>query len=196
MSERPEGITPSQTVGPFFAYALTPLGRYRLGDLAGSDLVTDDAVGERIRIAGRLLDGDGAPVADGMIEIWQADGQGRFAHPLDARGPRNSAFKGFGRTPTDEEGRWSFATVKPGRVPGPDGVLQAPHVSVAVFARGMLRHVLTRIYFEDEPANGEDPILARVPPERRATLIARKDGGAYAFDIRLQGDGETVFFEA
>lgn len=199
MTDRPAGITPSQTVGPFFSYALTPLGRYRLDDLVTDDLRTPDAVGEPIVIEGRLLDGDGEPVADGLIEVWQADGSGRYARPANARGP-NALFRGFGRAATDANGRFRFRTVKPGRVPGPKGADQAPHLDVAVFARGLLRQLVTRIYFADESANADDPILALVPPERRGTLIAaRTEGGAeavYGFDIRLQGDGETVFFEA
>ncbi len=196
--ERPDGITPSQTVGPFFAYALTPTGRYAIADLAGADLVTDDAAGARIRIIGRLLDGDGLPVSDAMIEIWQADGAGRY--PGHDPALSNARFKGFGRCETGREGAFAFRTVKPAGVPGPDGARQAPHVNVGVFARGLLRRVSTRLYFEDEPANAEDPILALVPAERRATLVARRetDSGepVYRLDIRLQGEHETVFFEA
>jgi len=133
-----------------------------------------------------------------MLEIWQADAVGRYAHPADQRAPPNAAFKGFGRVGTDREGRFCFETVKPGAVPGPGGALQAPHIAVVVFSRGMLTHVFTRIYFADEPANAADPILAMVPADRRPTLIARReDGGAqpiWLFDVRLQGDGETVFF--
>jgi len=192
---RPLGITPSQTVGPFFAYALTPRGRYALADLATDDLTTDDAVGTRIRIEGRVLDGDGAAVTDAMIEVWQADGEGRYCG-TDAA-PSNSAFRGFGRAPTDLDGRFAFTTVKPGRVPGPGG-LQAPHINLGVFARGVLRRMFTRLYFEDESAaNRSDPILALVPQEARETLIAKRSGeGCYSFDIRLQGANETVFFEA
>lgn len=197
MTER--GITPSQTVGPFFAYCLTPRG-YDFSELVLNDLVTDDASGERIRIEGRVFDGDGQPVTDAMIEIWQADAQGRYAHPADGRAAPNARFRGFGRAGTDEEGRYGFTTVKPGRVPGPDGGLQAPHINVHVFARGVLRHMMTRIYFADEAANEADPILALVPAERRGTLLARRDGQhdlpVYVFDIRLQGEDETVFFEA
>jgi protocatechuate 3,4-dioxygenase alpha subunit len=196
--DRPGGITPSQTVGPFFAYALTPTGRYAIGDLAGHDLVTDDVAGTRIRIEGRLLDGDGAPVSDAMIEIWQADGEGRY--PGHDPALSNARFKGFGRCETDRDGAFAFRTVKPAGVPGPGGRPQAPHVNVGVFARGILRRLFTRLYFEDEPANGDDPILALVPTERRRTLIARREAGSgegvYRLDIRLQGDGETVFFEA
>jgi protocatechuate 3,4-dioxygenase alpha subunit len=195
---RPDGITPSQTVGPFFSYALTPTGRYAIADLAGNDLVTDDAAGARIRIAGRLIDGDGAPVADAMIEIWHADGEGRY--PGHDPALSNARFKGFGRSETDREGAFSFRTVKPATVPGPDGGRQAPHVNVGVFARGILRRLFTRLYFDDEAGNASDPILALVPADRRGTLIARRETGSgepvYRLDIRLQGEGETVFFEA
>jgi protocatechuate 3,4-dioxygenase, alpha subunit len=191
------GITPSQTVGPYFAFGLTPTD-YDWNLAIGNDLVTADASGERIRIVGRVLDGDGAPVVDSMLEIWQADAGGRYAHPADERAPPNAAFKGFGRVGTDREGRFSFETIKPGAVPGPGGKPQAPHIAVVVFSRGMLTHVFTRIYFADEPANAADPILAAVPADRRPTLIARREdhGGqpTYLFDVRLQGDGETVFF--
>ena len=197
MTER--GITPSQTVGPFFAYCLTPRG-YDFSELVSNDLVTDDTSGERIRIEGRVFDGDGQPVTDAMIEIWQADAQGRYAHPADGRAAPNARFRGFGRAGTDDEGRYGFTTVKPGPVPGPDGRLQAPHINVHVFARGVLRHMMTRIYFADEAANEADPILALVPADRRGTLVARRDGQhglpTYVFDIRLQGEDETVFFEA
>jgi protocatechuate 3,4-dioxygenase alpha subunit len=195
MAER--GITPSQTVGPFFHFSLTPTD-YDFRGIAGDNLVTLDAVGAPIRIAGRLIDGAGNPVPDAMIEIWQADGAGRYA----GSEPRaNTSFKGFGRAATSKEGAFGFTTVKPGAVPGPDGRLQAPHINVGVFARGMLKRLFTRIYFEGEPGNASDAILALVPTERRATLLARNDGigdglPLFVFDIRLQGDGETVFFEA
>jgi protocatechuate 3,4-dioxygenase alpha subunit len=192
------GITPSQTVGPFFGSALTPKD-YDWNEAIGNDLVTPDASGERIRIDGQVLDGDGAPVADAMVEIWQADAAGRYAHPADRRALPNAAFKGFGRSGTDHDGRFGFATIKPGAVAGPEGQLQAPHIAVVVLSRGMLTHVFTRIYFADEAANAADPVLALVPPDRRPTLIARRedrDGQpVYVFDIRLQGDGETVFFD-
>jgi protocatechuate 3,4-dioxygenase, alpha subunit len=150
--------------------------------------------GERIRITGRVLDGAGAPVADAMVEIWQADAQGRYA---TAETRANAAFQGFGRAECDAEGRYRFTTVKPGRVPGPNGALQAPHINVGLFARGVLRRMFTRIYFADEAANDADPILALVPEDARDTLIARQvEPGVYTFDIRLQGDNETVFFEA
>jgi protocatechuate 3,4-dioxygenase alpha subunit len=201
------GITPSQTVGPFFAYGLTPQGRcdwkpndlYRWKDTAGDNLVTSDASGELIRLQGRVLDGDGVAINDAMIEIWQADAQGRYAHPGDARARPNTKFQGFGRSATDKGGVYAFETIKPGPVPGPDGGLQAPHILVCIYSRGMLRQLYTRLYFSDEAANASDAILALVPADRRDTLIAKRqtaDGRpTYQFDIRLQGEGETVFFD-
>lgn len=191
-------ITPSQTVGPYFKYGLTPGRDYQWNDAFGNDLVTPDISGERIHIVGQVFDGDGAAVPDSMLEIWQADAQGRFADPQDARALPNSAFKGFGRCGTDANGGFSFQTIKPGSVPGPDGKPQAPHILLAVFARGMTQQAITRIYFEEESANAADPILALVPVDRRATLIAKRedrDVPAYRFDVRLQGDSETVFFD-
>jgi protocatechuate 3,4-dioxygenase, alpha subunit len=191
---KPSGITPSQTVGPYFAYCLTPR-EYDGRELATGDLITQDAVGARIRIDGVVYDGDGAPVPDAFVEIWQADGEGRYAHPKGGL-PGNAEFKGFGRTECDGAGRFSFTTVKPGPVPGPNGVAQAPHLNVGLFARGVLRRLFTRVYFADEAGNAADPVLALVPEDRRYTLIARKDGASsYRFDIRIQGDHETVFFE-
>ena len=193
------GITPSQTVGPFFKYGLTPGGKYDWNDAFTSNLVTPDVSGERIRVEGRVFDGDGQPVPDAMLEVWQADAQGRFADPQDKRALPNAAFRGFGRCGTDENGIFAFDTVKPGQVPDPDGKPQAPHILLAVFARGMLRHLYTRIYFGDEAANQADPVLAMVPADRRATLIASRESGGgnavYRLDLRLQGDDETVFFE-
>jgi protocatechuate 3,4-dioxygenase alpha subunit len=192
------GITPSQTAGPYFAFALTPGAAYAYPALVGNDLATPDAVGAPIAIVGRLLDGKGKPVPDGFLELWQADGAGRYAGQDKGQ---NSAFKGFGRAATDSEGTYRFRTVKPGPVEAPGGGMQAPHIDVAIFARGILRRVFTRVYFADEPANDTDAILTLVPAERRGTLIARPDGVAdgiprYVFDIRLQGEEETVFFEA
>ena len=190
--------TPSQTVGPYFAYGLTPEQYgYAFSSIAGGVLATEAGDGERIRIEGRVLDGAGAAVSDAMVEIWQADGQGRYAHPADSRSS-NARFRGFGRvgTGTDPEHRFVFETVKPG-APG-EG--QAPHVNLVLFLRGLLSHAYTRIYFPDEAeANAADPVLAAVPAERRATLIAAREesGGTplYRFDIHLQGDRETVFFD-
>lgn len=191
------GLTPSQTVGPFFAYGLVSAGAYVWPDAFSNNLVTPDASGERIRIVGHVYDGDGVPVPDAMLEIWQADAQGRFSDPQDTRGQTNSSFRGFGRVGTSPEGAFAFKTVKPGAVPAPEGgAMQAPHIVMAIFARGMLLHLYTRIYFSDEAANATDPVLAQVPDDRRATLIARReDAGAYRLDVHLQGDDETVFFE-
>jgi protocatechuate 3,4-dioxygenase alpha subunit len=194
-----KGITPSQTVGPFFKYGLTPNDQYDWNDAFTGNLVTPDATGERIRVEGRVFDGDGAPVPDAMLEIWQADAQGRFADRQDKRALPNTKFRGFGRVGTDANGTYAFDTIKPGAVPDPDGKPQAPHLLLAVFARGMLRHLYTRIYFDGEAANAGDPVLALVPSDRRATLIAERQPGngsaVYKLDLRLQGDGETVFFD-
>jgi protocatechuate 3,4-dioxygenase, alpha subunit len=195
---KPLGLTPSQTVGPYFAYGLTSNGRYDWNDAFSNNLVTPDTIGERIRIEGRVFDGDGNHVPDCMLEIWQADAQGRFADPQDKRAQPNSSFKGFGRCGTDANGGYAFDTIKPGVVLDPDGKPQAPHLVLAVFARGMLLQNYTRIYFDGEAGNADDPVLALVPADRRATLIAtRQPGGnaVYRFDIHLQGDKETVFFD-
>jgi protocatechuate 3,4-dioxygenase, alpha subunit len=200
-------ITPSQTVGPFFAYGLTPKGRsqwdpnghYSWKETVGDNLVTPDASGEKIRIEGQVTDGDGLPISDAMIEIWQADAQGRYASPRDNRALPNARFKGFGRSATDKNGVYSFDTIKPGTVPGANGKMQAPHVIVCIHSRGMLRQVYTRLYFPDETSNTSDQILNLVPADRRQTLLARKEAGEgqplYRFDIRVQGDNETVFFD-
>ncbi len=189
--------TPSQTVGPFFAYGLTPEQYgYDFKELAGGRLIDDETEGERIHIVGRVLDGEGKAVDDAMVEIWQADAQGRYAHPADPRGS-NLAFKGFGRygTGTDPECRYMFDTIKPGSVEG-----QAPHITMCVMCRGMLSHAFTRVYFSDErQANGNDAVLATVPEDRRGTLIAEREetvaGVIYRFDVHLQGAEETVFFD-
>ena len=181
--------TPSQTVGPFFSFGL----EWDDGPFAVPG-GTDGA----IRIEGRLLDGTGDPVPDGLIETWQADPDGRFAHPDDPRGMvACEGFRGFTRCPTDPEGRWSLLTLKPGPVPGPDGSVQAPHLVVSVFARGLLTRLVTRIYFGDEEAaNLADPVLAslRGGEADRATLIAAPVEDGYRLDIHLQGRDETVFF--
>jgi protocatechuate 3,4-dioxygenase alpha subunit len=184
------GSTPSQTVGPFFGFAL-PYD-------AGPGLV-DEGHPDAIRIEGVVYDGAGAPVPDALIEIWQANQAGRYAHPDDDREelPLDDGFLGFGRCATDPDGRFWFRTLKPGAVPGPGGAPQAPHVAVNVLARGLLRQLPTRIYFPDEAeANAADPVLAAIEDAAaRETLIAREDGGVLRFDIRLQGDSETVFFD-
>jgi len=188
-------LTGSQTVGPFFSPALLR------EDARRNVLTQPETAGERIRIEGRVLDGDGVPVPDAMVEIWQANAHGRFNHPADnGPGPLEPSFLGFGRSGTAEDGSYWFETVKPGPVPFDveRQRLQAPHICVTVFARGLLTHLVTPLYFEDEPTNALDPVLQCVPDPRRATLLARREtGGAaivYRFDIVLQGAGETAFF--
>lgn len=192
------GITPSQTVGPYFAYCLTP-SRYPLHEVFSTDLTVPGLEGERIVVTGRVFDGDGLGISDAMVEIWQADAKGGFDHASQATSKSNKGFKGFGRAETTQDGTYTFTTVKPGRVPGADGKLQAPHLAVTVFSRGMLTHLFTRIYFDDETCNAEDQVLNLIPADRRATLIAKTVAGAgktYQLDIRIQGGDETVFFEA
>jgi len=183
--------TGHQTVGPYLHIGLTWLNTARI---AGPGVQ-----GERVTIRGQLLDGDGAGVDDGMIEIWQANAQGRYAHPEDRqKKPLEPGFRGFGRIPTNARGGFRFSTIKPGRVPGPGGTLQAPHLAVAVFMRGSLKHLATRIYFPGEAANAADPILKLVPPARRATLVAKRVAGrkgALEWNVVLQGKDETVFFD-
>jgi protocatechuate 3,4-dioxygenase alpha subunit len=185
--------TPWQTVGPYVSIGTTWL--------VHGNLVGDDVTGQRITLEGTLVDGHGAPIPDGMIEIWQANAHGRYRHPEDARDlPLEPGFTGFGRVLTDDQGRFRFETVKPGRVPGFDGRSQAPHIVVSVFGRGVIKRLCTRIYFADEASNADDPVLARVPAQRRGTLIAQREReGAYRFDVVIQGDahgwGETVFFD-
>ena len=201
-----EGITPSQTVGPFFAM--------RLPWPDGPFVVPADTRGA-MTIVGRLYDGAGNVIPDGLVETWQADPAGRFAHPDDPRGPSAAgyaSFRGFGRCPTAPDGSYRIVTLKPGPLPAPDagpGATEAPHLDVTVFARGLLDRLVTRLYFPDEPgANAADPVLASIADDRRATLIARAEpagpadpgdpsgpGTVLRFDIRLQGDGETVFFD-
>lgn len=198
MTERPgsrPGLTPSQTVGPFFHYGLTPGETYATPTTIGSSVAPEGTAGTRIAVSGRVFDGAGDPVPDAMIEWWQADSVGRYAHPADGRAGGSNTFAGIGRAATDAQGVWRIETVKPGRVAGPGGALQAPHAVIIVFARGMLTHLFTRIYFADEASNQDDAILALAPADRRHTLIAAKTDDGYRFDIRLQGEGETVFFD-
>lgn len=182
--------TPSQTVGPYFRIGLPTDGQ--------AELVSTDAPGA-IHIEGIVTDGEGEPVNDALIEIWQANEAGRYADPQDSREelPLDDRFSGFGRCPTDESGRYAFVTLKPGQVPGPGGATQAPHIEVSVFARGLLKRLVTRIYFADEEqANREDPVLSAIEePELRSTLLAVEDGSGYRFDIHLQGERETTFFD-
>ena len=176
-------VTPSQTVGPFLRIGLDWLNTAQI-DCA-------DPAAERITIEGRVLDADGAPVPDALLEFWQASPQGIYPSS-------SSQFRGFGRVPTDDEGGFRFTTAKPGRVPAPDGTLQAPHIVVTIFMRGLLKHLVSRIYFPDDAANAEDMVLKRVPQERRRTLIARRVEAGEArltWNVVLQGADETVFFD-
>jgi len=183
--------TTSQTVGPFFSIGLCTAIKE---DLAGAG-----TTGERVTIEGRVLDGDGKPVPDAILEIWQANSYGKYAHPEDQQDkPVEPSFTGYGRIPTNDEGKFHFTTIKPGQVPDLEGKLQAPHIAVSIFARGLLRRLVTRIYFPDEPANAADFALNLVEPSRRETLIAKKlagASGALKWDVILQGSNETVFFD-
>lgn len=174
--------TPSQTVGPYLSLAMNwPDGPF----------VVPEGTPGALWIRGRVFDGAGQPASDALIETWQADPDGAFATDTDAK-----EFRGFGRSATDDGGNWAILSLKPGTIPGADGRPQAPHIDVAVFARGLLKHVITRIYFGDEAeANAADGVLDSVVPERRATLIAEEVDGGYQLDIRLQGPHETVFFD-
>jgi protocatechuate 3,4-dioxygenase, alpha subunit len=187
-------LTPSQTIGPFFHFSLTTEAA------SVTDLVGPKTQGERIKVVGVVRDREGAPLPDAMVEIWQANAAGRYNHPADQQDkPLDADFTGFGRCGTDADGKFQFRTIKPGAVPGRGNSLQAPHINVAVFARGLLRQLHTRLYFADEPANDNDPVLLLVPEARRPTLMAARaeepGGPVYRFDIVLQGEGETVFFD-
>ena len=193
--------TPSQTAGPYVHIGCVPNFSGIEGifpeDL-GNSMVNDQTRGERITIIGQVFDGTGSPLRDAMLEIWQADGEGLYNSPSELRGTADPNFAGWGRQPTDmETGTFRFETVKPGRVPLADGRLQAPHVNFWIVARGINLGLNTRMYFADEEAaNAEDPILQRVEHKVRVpTLLAARDGDAYRFDIRLQGDDETIFFD-
>jgi protocatechuate 3,4-dioxygenase, alpha subunit len=184
--------SPSQTVGPFFHYGLFQGGE--------NILVNDETRGQRIVITGQVLDGDGAPIPDAMVEIWQADARGYFNHPADPNHERaDQNFRGFGRADTTNGGTFVFRTIMPGCVLDRENKMQAPHINVRVFARGMLIHADTRLYFEDEPANADDALLNSLDASRRHTLIATRnvsvEPASYHFDINLQGDEETVFFQ-
>jgi protocatechuate 3,4-dioxygenase alpha subunit len=229
------GQTPAQTLGPFFAQGLTRTRSVFASEaLCGDErdifhqyVAGDSTPGERLRIEGVVYDGLQQPIPDALVELWQADAAGRYAHPLQqltragvgaeaaaAQGPA-AAFLGFGRAPTDDAGRYFFETIKPGAVPGVGGSAQAPHINLTLGARGMSKLAFTRIYFAEDPEIAVDPVLVRVPVERRRTLIAGRRapgslslgrGGAdqaapssvtsvYVFDIHLQGERETVFFD-
>jgi protocatechuate 3,4-dioxygenase, alpha subunit len=184
--------TPSQTAGPYFHLGLTEACSVKC--IAGPH-----TKGERVWLTCRVIDGAGAPVNDAMIEIWQADAEGKYNHPDDLPEKTvDSEWIGFGRMATADDGSCEFETIRPGRVPGSGNVLQAPHLNVAVFARGMLKQLYTRVYFAGDPANSEDPAIALVPVPRRETLMAQSDvadPGHWRFDIYLQGEQETVFFD-
>jgi protocatechuate 3,4-dioxygenase, alpha subunit len=186
-------LTSSQTVGPFFSPALLREGARR------NVLTQVETVGERIRIEGCVLDGDGLAVPDAVVEIWQANAHGRYHHPADqGAATLDPSFLGFGRSGTDEDGSYWFETVKPGPVPFDEKRVQAPHICVTIFARGLLNHLVTRLYFADEPSNALDPVLHCVPVDRQATLLAKHEqSGAvavYRWNIVLQGANETAFF--
>lgn len=208
------GQTPSQTVGPFFHYGLpwkggadltqtgsdlgarlelTPPGHYHLAEHPVRRLAPDVAV---IEIEGSVTDADGAPIVDALVEIWQADAEGYYASPGDPRGRREgSDFLGFGRCATNEEGLYRFRSIRPGAVPWTGNDFQAPHIAVAVFGRGLLKRLVTRLYFAGDPANVDDPVLALVPLSRQESLLAHYVDGRWRFDIRVSGPMETVFFE-
>lgn len=198
--------TTSQTVGPYFRLGCDPLNC--------SELAAPGVAGDRITIQGSVLDGDGVGVPDAMLEIWQANAHGRYAHPEDfqnkdlqnkdlqendsQQAPFDPNFSGFGRIPTDEQGRFRFSTIKPGPAPGPDGKLQSPHIVVSIFMRGLLLRLVTRIYFVGDPRNAEDYVLGLVSPERRSTLMAVPAQGnkdVLEWNVILQGKCETVFLD-
>ncbi|MGH9359748.1 MAG: protocatechuate 3,4-dioxygenase subunit alpha [Candidatus Acidiferrales bacterium] len=189
--KRDVDLTPSQTVGPFF-HVLT--ANSSSGRIAGPE-----AKGRRIQLICRVFDGDGAPVNDALIEVWQANADGKYHHPEDTQEKAvDLAFCGFGRMATAEDGSCCFDTIKPGRVPGNGNTLQAPHLNLSVFARGVLKRLATRVYFAGGPANPEDTVLALTPEDRRGTLLAQPDPkrpGVWRFDIHLCGERETVFFD-
>lgn len=183
------GLTPFQTLGPFFDFGLV---------IPDGEIVAEPAAaGRHVTIEGTVRDGAGEVLPDALIEVWQANAAGKYRHPHDRQNlPLDPSCSGFGRVATDEYGRFTLTTIVPGRVPGPDGRLQAPHLAVGFLARGLLSRLVTRMYFEDEPSNAEDAVLALVPGKRRSTLLAQCIGpDRYRFDIVLQGPGETVFFD-
>ena len=194
MTDKLFGITPSQTVGPFFHYMLTPHS-YAATEVFTADLTKGTDVANAIRITGRVLDADGAAMADAFVEIWQADAAGYYATTEAVLEGNHRPFHGFGRCDTDKDGGFHFNTIKPGHVPHSNGTRQAPHIAVNLFGRGMLKHLTTRFYFADEPSNSTDAILNLVPAARRKTLLLQPEkSGVYALDIRLGGADETVFF--
>lgn len=203
------GQTPAQTLGPFFHQGLLRTRSvFQVRGLCQDErdvfdgvLAAPGAFGERVSIVGSVHDGLSLPIGDALLEAWQANGYGRYDHPLDPSGKAlDPHFRGFGRVATDAQGGYAFSSVKPGAVLGPNAALQAPHVNLVLGARGMTRHAFTRIYFEGDPLLASDPVLALVPEPRRQTLVARRSGvrdgaSVYRFDVHLQGERETVFFE-
>lgn len=193
--------SPSQTAGPYVHIGLTPnfadiKGVYDVDP--GKEMLTPDTKGERITVSGRIVDGSGAPVTDAVVEAWQADADGAYAAPMAPSSNSTPAFSGWGRQPTNGEGVFTFETVKPGPVAGPDGKPMAPHINLWIVARGINIGLQTRLYFADEAeANASDYVLNKIAdPRRRETLIARKEAGAkYVLDVYLQGPNETVFFD-
>jgi protocatechuate 3,4-dioxygenase alpha subunit len=181
--------TTSQTVGPYFKIGLRWLNQ--------NSLAAENVAGERFTIQGRVLDGDGAPVPDAILEIWQANSHGKYPHPEDPQDkPIEPEFTGFGRVPVDYAGGFQLVTIKPGSVPGPQGKDQAPHLMISIFMRGLLKRLVTRMYFPDDARNASDPILKLVDPARRPTLIAKlASGGHLEWNVVLQGTNETVFFD-
>jgi protocatechuate 3,4-dioxygenase, alpha subunit len=188
--------TASQTVGPFFHLGMVYLER--------DNFVADGVAGERITVHGKVLDGDGEPVPDAVLEIWQADSAGRYPSEFSPHSSAAPRFLGFGRIETDDHGEFKFTTIRPGRVSGPDGSSQGPHIVVTLFSRGLLKPLRTRLYFPDEPGNADDAVLRQVPSDRRSTLMATRAGkhapenaaeNVFEWNIVMQGDGETVFFD-
>jgi protocatechuate 3,4-dioxygenase alpha subunit len=184
--------TPSQTVGPYFKIGLT--APRSVAQIAGPQ-----TQGERVKLACTVFDAQGKTIPDAMVEIWQANAAGKYNHPADSQAKSlDPHFLGHGRLGTDDQGQCLFETIRPGRVPGLNGTLQAPHLVVSIFARGLLKRLATRAYFAGDPANDEDPVLALVPQDRRATLIAQplaEKAGAWRIDFYLGGENETVFFD-
>jgi protocatechuate 3,4-dioxygenase, alpha subunit len=193
-TKRPAGITPSQTVGPFFHYMMTPHA-YNVPELFVTDLTDGTGLTDTVRIEGRMLDADGVPMTDVLLEIWQADATGTYAKTEATLEGNRRPFHGFGRCDSDKTGTFRFTTIKPGCVPGAHGKKQAPHIAVTVLGRGLLKHLTTRFYFEGDPANAEDAVLKLVPAGRRDTLMLKRGADdIWRCDIRLGGDQETVFF--
>ena len=188
--------TANQPIGPFYHFALTP--GWATGDRSAGVMAGPAAKGERIRLTVRVLDKDASPVTNAMIELWQADAGGKYNHPADTQKKiADPAFRGFGRLATDDQGLCVFETVKPGQTPGLKEPMQAPHINVSVYAPGLLRRAVTRIYFDGDPANESDEILSLVPEDRRPALMARPgaESDAWCFDLHLSGPCETVFFD-